>query len=75
MTLSHSSPTPEHMPGACLSLWRKQNINLLSPSQENPIQKEHYAQCALLLAINQYVLEELSGNLRWKGSSAVKFLS
>lgn len=64
VTPSSSSPTPKPMPGACFSLWRKQNTNLLSLSQENSIQKEHYAQCALLLAIDQYVLEELSGNLR-----------
>lgn len=32
--------TPEHLPEAYLSLRRKENTSLLSPSQENPIQKK-----------------------------------
>lgn len=72
MTSSPSSPAPEHVPGA---LWRKQSTKLPSPHQKNPIQKEQYAQCALLLAINPCVPEELSGNLRERGSSAVFVLT
>lgn len=68
MTSSPTSPTPEHVP---VSLWREQSTSLLSPHQENPIQNEQYAQCALLLAITSYVLEELNDNLRKKGSSAI----
>lgn len=53
VTLSPSSPTPEHVPELCLSLWRKYNTNLLSLSPKNPIQKEHYARRSLLLANDQ----------------------
>lgn len=75
VTPSLSPPAAGHMLEPCLSLWRKQNTSLLSPFQENHIQKEHYAQCALLLAINQ---PRRSWRVKWqlrrqKESSAVKF--
>lgn len=66
MISSPPSPTPEHVPGA---LWRKDSTTLLSPSGESHPEGAVCTMCTLL-AINPYVLEESSGNLSEKGSSA-----